>query len=106
MAALGNDPAHSAVSITVRAAHDDGVKVRARGGALIVDTGIGGPDRCRGPQCRPLSRSHPIRPAHVRACIEQALARGWDPDGTAELRASLANDVLLGEDRAELLPNP
>jgi hypothetical protein len=71
----GRDRFHDALRICIREA-EPGVRagepvVRPRGPAIVIDTGIGSPDACNGPQCRQLLPPAPITPAqvaeHIRA---------------------------------------
>jgi hypothetical protein len=76
----GRDRSHDSLRICVREA-EPGVQagkpvLRARGPAVVIDTGIGSPDACNGPQCRRLLPPAPISPAQVARCIRESRGTG------------------------------
>lgn len=72
----GRDRFHDSLRICIREA-EPGVRagepvLRARGPAIVIDTGIGSPDACDGPQCRKLLPPAPISPAQVARYIRES----------------------------------
>ena len=97
-AKVGRDAVHDTLRVFVRPAEDvQGVRLRARGGTLIVDSGMGGPRRCNGPQCTVLAPPRPISPAHIAAFVREARALGWD-ERSGSFRVALELARFVGAD--------
>lgn len=76
----GRDRFHDALRICIREA-EPAIRagkpvLRARGPDLVIDTGIGSPDACTGPQCPRLLPPAPLTPALIARYIRES--RGTD----------------------------